>query len=92
MAERDFGSKPAVEKTKPKKAEIKEIASRVESITRRLRNKMVFHLANDQIWVQTSNKHVTIREGDKVFVRKLRLGAYVLVNERGASTRVTRVD
>ncbi len=91
-SEEDFGSETVIEQTKPKKQEVTQIRSRVESITRRLRNQMVFHLANDQTWTQTASRHVTIRVGDKVSIRKMRLGGYKLTNEKGASTKVTRID
>ena len=71
--------------------EFKRFGSQVHSITRRARNEMAFHLANDQIWVQISPRYVTIKEGDNVEVRKQRMGGYILINERGASTRVSRL-
>ena len=87
--EPDFGlTKPPVKDQKP---ELAQIDSRVDSITRRARDEMAFHLANDQTWAQTSARHVTIKVGDEVVVRKRRLGGYVLIDERGASTKVVRL-
>ena len=69
-----------------------DLQSRVKTVRRRDRQKMVFLLENDQIWIQISPRDVPINVGDIVTIKNTRFGGYMLRTEGGTSTRVSRID
>lgn len=75
----------------PDDDKLRELVSTVVKISRRVHNEMVVQLENSQIWTQTSARHLNLREGDNVIIRRGRLGGYILTSERGGSTRVKRL-
>lgn len=88
----EFGEERMLQSAPPpgQRDSIDEITARVEAVGRRLHNKMVFTLDNQQVWRQVSPKALTIRSGNHVKIRRGALGSYTLTNEHGASTRVRR--
>ncbi|XOV82855.1 MAG: hypothetical protein ACFHXK_18600 [bacterium] len=67
------------------------ITSRLESVRDRDKQKMVFRLENDQIWLQDSPRSLPFREGDEVTIRSATIGGYILSNHKGVSTRVRQI-
>ncbi len=91
-AESKFGREQIERQQPPKEREgLTEISSDVMDIKRRARNELVVYLTNGQVWVQTSPRYLTIKNGDSVIVRRGRMGGYILTTERGGSTRVKRL-
>jgi len=54
--------------------------------------RMVFRLANGQIWMQSSPRELPFSIGDKVNIKNARMGGYILRSESGTSTRVQRIE
>lgn len=71
---------------------ITRIRSAVSEVTDHTRRRRGYKLANGQHWVQESARYLTIREGDEVTVTRGRLGGYTLSNDRGAATKVQRIE
>jgi hypothetical protein len=71
-----------------------EIQSQLVSITLRGYDQHVFHLANNQTWVQVGNGPVySVKVGDAVIIRKAALGSYMLLSPHGGGgNRVHRED
>jgi hypothetical protein len=67
------------------------LTTAIEAIRRGDKQKMVFRLENDQIWIQTSPRPLPFREGDTVTIKNGFFGGYFMRNERGTSTRVSRI-
>ena len=53
--------------------------------------KIVFLLSNEEIWLQDSPRDLPIYRGDEVNIKKATLGGYIMRNESGTSTRVSRI-
>lgn len=68
-----------------------DLASTIKAVRRPDKQKMVFLLENDQVWLQDSPRPLPIREGQQVTIKSGRLGGHILTAENGASTRVRRV-
>ena len=54
--------------------------------------RMVFRLANDQIWMQSSPRDLPFSVGDNVNIKNARMGGYIMRSESGTSTRVQRIE
>jgi hypothetical protein len=67
------------------------INSKLTSIRDRDKQKMVFRLENEQIWLQDSPRSLPFREGDDVTIKSATIGGYILSNNKGVSTRVRRI-
>ncbi len=65
--------------------------SSIKAIYRRENQPMAFLLANEQIWLQDSQRQLPIREGDAVTIKNGTFGGYFLTTEGGTKTRVRRV-
>lgn len=88
--EETFGYSVKPEKTTTK---LKQISATVTAVNRKWPdNRYVYDLDNGQRWEQTKTQRTTIRKGDRITIKKGRLGGYLIANERGASARVTRVS
>jgi hypothetical protein len=68
-----------------------DFTSTIEAIKAESQKKMVFRLANGQIWLQSTPRELPFSEGDVITVKSGKLGGFVLRNEQGTSTRVTRI-
>jgi len=54
--------------------------------------RMVFRLANEQMWMQSSPRRLPYSIGDKVNIKNARMGGYIMRSESGTSTRVLRIE
>ena len=73
------------------RGETQSITSRVVAVRQRDKQKMVFLLENDQIWIQVSPRDVPIEEGDMVTVSSTLMGGHMLRTAHGVTTRVNRI-
>lgn len=55
------------------------------------KQKMIFRLANDQIWMQANPRPLPFEVGDTVTIKNAWLGGYFMTAEKGTSTRVQRI-
>lgn len=69
-----------------------EFTALVQELRKRDKQKMVFLLDNGQMWIQSSPRNLPFKKGDKVTIKSGLIGGYILRNERGVSTRVSRID
>jgi hypothetical protein len=67
------------------------LSTTIKSVRRRDQQKMVFRLANDQIWIQDAPRSLPIREGDEVTITNATVGGYMLRTAGGVTTRVHRI-
>lgn len=67
------------------------ITATVRAIRNREKQKMVFLLDNEQIWLQNTPRSLPIREGDKVTIKSGTVGGFVMRTSSGTSTRVRRI-
>lgn len=73
-----------------KKAQV-NISSRLKSVRDQDKQKMIFLLENDQIWIQDSPRSLPFAKGQEVTVKSGTVGGYSLSNEEGLATRVRRI-
>lgn len=73
-----------------KKAKL-NISSRLKSVRDSEKQKMVFLLENDQIWIQDSPRSLPFTEGQDVTIKSGTIGGYSMSNAEGVSTRVRRI-
>ena len=73
-----------------KKPKVK-ISSRLKSVRDMDKQKMIFLLENDQIWMQDSPRSLPFSKGQEVSIKSGTIGGYLLSNEEGVSTRVRRI-
>ena len=64
-----------------------QINALVVQIGKTSSGRQTYHLDNDQIWVKTTDRPFTIREGDLVTIRPGRFGSFSLSTPRNARTR-----
>jgi len=55
------------------------------------KQKMVFLLENDEIWIQSSPRPLPFREGDTVTIENATVGGYFMRTPKGTATRVKRI-
>ena len=67
------------------------ITSRLKSVRDADKQKMIFLLENDQIWLQDSPRSLPFSKGQEVTIKSGTIGGYLLSNEAGVSTRVRRI-
>lgn len=65
--------------------------STIKAIHRRDQQAMIFLLANEQIWLQDSERALPFRVGDAVTIKSGTFGGYFLTNDDGTKTRVRRI-
>ncbi len=68
-----------------------EITSTLAAIKAEDQKKMVFRLANGQIWIQVAARDLPFKKGDEVTIKSGTIGGYILRNAKGTSTRVKRI-
>lgn len=69
-----------------------DFETQLVAIRRGDQQRMVFRLANGQIWMQNSPRDQPFQSGDTVTVKSARLGGYIMRNDRGTSARVRRIE
>lgn len=67
------------------------VESTIVAIHRRDHQSMIFLLANEQVWLQDSERGLPIRVGDVVTIKSGTFGGYFLTNDGGTKTRVRRI-
>ncbi len=67
------------------------ISSRLISVRDKDKQKMVFQLENDQIWLQDSPRSLPFAEGDEITIKSATIGGYIMSNSKGVSTRVRQI-
>ena len=91
--EGEFGQEQLQKKSTDTAATVSDsMTGKIASITRRVRQEMVFHLDNGQVWMQVTARFRTIKVGEAVVIKRARLGGYILTTEQGVSTRVKRLQ
>lgn len=90
---RDFGSEH-LKQPKPDKSpsQSQAIEAIVIRLSKGIRKEWLFHLNNGQLWKQRSDRYIRIKEGEKVIIRRGRLGGYTLITPGGMSTKVIRLN
>ena len=68
------------------------LSSTIRAIRAGEKQKMVFLLDNEQIWMQSSPRSLPFEAGDRITIKNALLGGYYLHSERGTSTRVQRIQ
>ena len=68
------------------------LTSTITGILAADKQKMVFQLENDQIWIQSTPRTLRFEEGDVVTIRNANFGGYFMRAESGVSTRVQRIQ
>lgn len=85
-----FGiEEPQEAKAEPEK--LNEINARITQISKTSAGREAYYLDNDQVWVKTTDRRFTVREGDDVRIVAGRFGSYSLVTARNARTSVERI-
>ena len=70
---------------------LEEVTVTVMDILNKDQQKMAFLLSNDEIWLQDAPRNLPIYRGDEVTIKKATLGGYIMRNNSGTSTRVSRI-
>ena len=73
-------------------AEPSLIEATIKEVDQRNRKKAIIYLENGQVWTQTSLRYIRIKAGDQVTLSRGTFGAYVLESNKGASSRVRRLN
>lgn len=68
-----------------------DLTTTISAIRRGDKQKMVFLLANEQIWMQSSPRPLPFQEGDTVTIENASLGGYFMRTPQGTATRVRRI-
>lgn len=69
-----------------------DLTSTIKAIGGGEKQKMIFLLDNEEVWMQSSPRPLPFEEGDTVTIKNATLGGYFMRSEKGASTRVQRVE
>ena len=68
------------------------LSSTIRAIRAGEKQKMVFLLDNEQIWMQSSPRILPFEAGDRITIKNALLGGYYMHSEKGTSTRVQRIQ
>lgn len=68
-----------------------DLTTTIKSLKAGNSQKMVFLLANNEIWLQNAPRTLPFREGDTVIIKSGLFGGYIMRSDRGTSTRVRRI-
>jgi len=68
------------------------LSSTIQAIRAGEKQKMVFLLDNEQIWMQSSPRSLPFETGDRITIKNALLGGYYMHSEKGTSTRVQRIQ
>ena len=69
-----------------------DLDTEIVAVRRGDQQRMVFRLANGQIWMQNTARDLPFTVGDKVNIKNGRIGGYMMRSEGGTSTRVRRIE
>ena len=80
-----------MQEAKAEPATLSEISARITQIGKTSAGREAYYLDNDQVWVKTTDRRFTVREGDDVRIVAGRFGSFSLVTSRNARTSVERI-
>ena len=66
--------------------------SKIKKIRSRKKQRMVFLLENDHVWIQIEPRPQPFREGEQVSIKAGLMGGFNMRSESGAFTRVRRIQ
>ena len=66
--------------------------SEIAALRRGEKQRMVFRLANGEIWMQNTARDLPFSIGDQVTIKSGRFGGYIMRSASGTSTRVRLLD
>ena len=69
-----------------------EVETEIAAIRAGSKQRMVFRLANGQIWMQSTPRALPFKAGDKVTIKSGRIGGYIMRSASGTSSRVTLIE
>ena len=69
-----------------------DLDTEIVAVRRGNQQRMVFRLANGQIWMQNNARDLPFSVGDKVTIKNGRIGGYMMRSDAGTSTRVRRIE
>jgi len=69
-----------------------EVETEIAAIRAGSKQRMVFRLANGQIWMQSTPRALPFKTGDKVTIKSGRIGGYIMRSASGTSSRVTLIE
>ena len=69
-----------------------EVETEITAIRSGSKQRMVFRLANGQIWMQSTPRALPFKAGDKVTIKSGRVGGYIMRSASGTSSRVTLIE
>lgn len=67
------------------------LTTTIKAIRRGDKQKMVFLLGNDEIWLQSNPRDLPFEEGGTVTIKNAFFGGYFMRTQKGVSTRVRRI-
>lgn len=68
------------------------VESEIAAIRAGSKQRMVFRLANGQIWMQSTPRSLPFKEGDRVTIKSGTVGGYIMRSAGGTSSRVTLIE
>jgi hypothetical protein len=69
-----------------------EVATEITAIRAGSKQRMVFRLANGQIWMQSTPRALPFKAGDKVTIKSGTVGGYIMRSASGTSSRVSLIE
>ena len=69
-----------------------DLTSTIKAIGGGEKQKMIFLLDNEEVWMQSTPRSLPFQEGDTVTIKSSMLGGYYMRSEQGTGTRVQRVE
>ena len=69
-----------------------EVETEIAAIRSGSKQRMVFRLANGQIWMQSTPRALPFKAGDKVTIKSCRIGGYIMRSASGTSSRVKLIE
>ena len=69
-----------------------EVETEILAIRSGSKQRMIFRLANGQIWMQSTPRTGPFKGGDKVTIKSGRIGGYIMRSASGTSSRVKLIE
>ena len=69
-----------------------EVETEILAIRSGSKQRMIFRLANGQIWMQSTPRTLPFKSGDKVTIKSGRIGGYIMRSASGTSSRVKLIE
>ena len=68
-----------------------DLTATIRHVRRGDKQRMVFLLDNEQIWMQSTPRSLPFKEGDEVTIKNAFFGGYFMRSDKGTGTRVKRI-